>query len=95
MSRIGEIWKRTGKIFSVPYEGADTYPAFQFGADGTPLPMVAQVLQLLPASQSPWQHAFWMASPNSYLDGNSPADWIQAGDARVLEAANQAVFAVQ
>lgn len=90
ITRIGDIWKRTGKIFSVPHEGTDAFPSFQFAEDGTPLPLMEKVLKALPAEMTPWQRAFWMASPKKELGGGSPADCIQSGDDRVVDVAGKA-----
>ncbi len=95
VTRIGDIWRRTGKIFSVSYEGAQSYPAFQFDTDGTPLPLVREVLQALPKALSPWQKAFWMTRSNDCLGGDTPADCIRAGDKRVVDAARKAGVALQ
>ncbi|KIC46415.1 hypothetical protein RA28_01020 [Ruegeria sp. ANG-S4] len=88
ITRIGDIWKRTGKIFSVPYEGAEAYPSFQFDQDGTPFPLMEDVLFALPKDMTPWQRALWMTSPNAGLGGENPASCIQAGDDRVVEVAS-------
>ncbi|MEM9127092.1 MAG: hypothetical protein AAGB28_14995 [Pseudomonadota bacterium] len=90
MTRIGDIWKRTGKIFSVPYQGTNVYPSFQFDENGAPMPLMSKVLHALPAEMTPWQCAFWMTSPKADLDDQCPADCIQAGDDRVVELAGRA-----
>ncbi|WP_058274758.1 hypothetical protein [Ruegeria atlantica] len=89
ITRIGEIWKRTGKVFSVPYEGIDAYPSFQFAEDGTPLPLMETVLNALPSDMTPWQRAFWMTSPKAELGGSNPANSIQTGDSRVVGVASK------
>ncbi|WP_170337369.1 hypothetical protein [Ruegeria arenilitoris] len=89
ITRIGEIWRRSGKVFSVPYEGIDAYPSFQFAEDGTPLPLMETVLKALPADMSPWQRAFWMISPKAELGGENPASSIQTGDNRVVDVASK------
>ena len=90
ITRIGEIWKRTGKVLSVRFNGTDAYPSFQFAEDGTPLPLMEKVLKALPATMSPWQRAYWMALPNAKLEGKRPAKSIKAGDDRVVDVASQA-----
>ncbi|WP_109311226.1 hypothetical protein [Ruegeria sp. AU67] len=89
ITRIGEIWKRTGKVFSVPYEGIDAYPSFQFAEDGTPLPLMQTVLKALPADMTPWQRAFWMTSAKAELEGGNPANSIQTDDNRVVDVASK------
>ncbi|MCA0928480.1 hypothetical protein [Ruegeria profundi] len=90
ITRIGDIWKRTGKIFSVHYDGADAYPSFQFDVDGTPLPLMEEVLKALPPEMTQWQRAFWMTSPVPELDGGLPIHCIRSGDRRVIEVAAKA-----
>ncbi len=78
-------WKAQGKIFSVPFQRAELYPAFQFG-DGEPLPAMARVMAALPATFSNWQRAFWFTSPNGWLGGDKPSARL-ADPAAVVEAA--------
>lgn len=51
--------------FSVPYEGQERHPAFQFAEDGKPLPIIRALLAILPPTMTPWQIAFWFVSSNS------------------------------
>ena len=95
ITRIGDIWKRTGKILSVPYEGAEAYPSFQFAKDGTPLPLMEKVLQALPSDMTAWQRAFWMTSAKKELGGEFPANCIRAGDDRVVDVADMAGAALR
>ncbi|WP_171126140.1 MULTISPECIES: hypothetical protein [unclassified Ruegeria] len=90
ITRIGDIWKRTGKIMSVPHDGTDAFPSFQFAEDGTPLPLMEKVLKALPCEMTPWQRAYWMTSPRKELGGQFPAQCIRAGDERVVDAAGRA-----
>jgi hypothetical protein len=79
-------WKSQRRVFAVPYQGQDWFPAFQFDADGKPLPVIRDVLAALPASRTPWQVAFWFVSSNSWLGGPAPREML-ADEAAVLEAA--------
>ena len=80
-------WKAQGRIFSVPFQRAELYPAFQF-ADGEPIAAMARVLAALPASMSNWQRAFWFTSPNGWLGGDKPAARL-ADPVAVVEAATR------
>ncbi|MET9700257.1 hypothetical protein ABZY31_25540 [Streptomyces sp. NPDC006529] len=42
-------------------------PAFQFGADGRPVPVVHEVNRLLDADHDPWGAATWWFSPHARL----------------------------
>jgi hypothetical protein len=79
-------WKAQARVFAVPYQGQDRYPTFQFDADGKPLPLIKKVLEVLPASRTPWQTAFWFVSSNSWLGGPAPRERLNDA-AAVLEAA--------
>jgi hypothetical protein len=79
-------WKAQARVFAVPYQGQDRFPAFQFDADGKPLPLIKQVLEVLPANRTPWQTAFWFVSSNSWLGGPAPQERLDDA-AAVLEAA--------
>lgn len=79
-------WKKANKVFALPWKGSDLFPAFQF-RDGAPLPVIAQVLAVLP-DLSAWQTAFWFTSSNSWLDGATPVDLLGEED-RVVTAAQR------
>jgi hypothetical protein len=79
-------WKAQARVFAVPYQGQDRFPAFQFDADGKPLPLIKQVLEVLPANRTPWQTAFWFVSSNSWLGGPAPQERLDDA-AAILEAA--------
>lgn len=78
-------WKGAGRVFSVPYQGSELYPAFQFD-DGEPKPAIATILARLPQAMSAWQRAFWFTSPNGWLDGATPAEKLADVEAVSLAA---------
>ncbi len=86
-SMTASRWKQAERLFSVPRLGEELYPAFQF-RDGQPHPMIARVLAALPKRKRPWQVAFWFTSSNGWLDGDTPANRLDGGDA-VVEAARR------
>jgi hypothetical protein len=43
-------------------------PAFQFGSDGAPLPLVLRINRLLGADEDPWGVADWWLGRNAWLD---------------------------
>lgn len=49
LSQTAYRWRREGRIFAVTHGGTDLYPAFQFGDDGQPRPIIAEVLAILAA----------------------------------------------
>jgi len=68
-------------------QGQPRLPAFQFGPDGQPVPVVLAVNELLGAGTDPWGAADWWLGENAWLDA-IPADLIdRAADAVLLKAA--------
>jgi hypothetical protein len=86
-------WRKQGKIFAVTHGGRDVYPAFQFGQDGRPLPIIAEVLDILKrdAERTDWDNALWFAGETGWLDGKSPLDCLQSDPAGIKRAAEQEV----
>ena len=80
-------WRKADRILGLPFAGKTVYPDFQFDADGQPYPLMREVLRGLPADWSGWQRAFWIVSPNEWLDEGRPLEAIRAGDKAVIEAA--------
>ena len=87
-------WRKQGKIFAINYGGRDLYPAFQFGDDGRPLPIVAELLEILARDKdrSDWDNALWFAADSGWLDGQTPIDLLQSGPDLVKRAAEQEVL---
>jgi hypothetical protein len=83
-------WKTAGKIFAVTVGRTDRYPAFQFGDDGKPLPIIADVIRTL-GDRSSWALALWLVSHSGWLDGERPVDLLTSRPDAVLEAARRAV----
>jgi hypothetical protein len=80
-------WKREGLIFTVPYQGRNIYPTFQFDAQGCPRPVVAEVLATLGQQGRGWQLALWFTSANGWLGGRRPVDILDTDPAAISEAA--------
>ncbi len=81
-------WKRQGRILAVRRSGGDVYPAFQF-EDDRPRPAIRDVLAALPDWMGCWQTAFWFASGNGWLGGETPADRLDDPE-EVVRAARRA-----
>lgn len=85
-------WEAGGRIFSVEYKGRRYYAAYQFDVDGTPLPIIGEVLLRL-HSKNPWRIAAWFHFPSSWIcDDAGPVAPKNAvsRSAEILKAANQA-----
>src|SRR5207244_9198443 len=86
-------WKKERRIFSVPWNGVDYYPAFQFfPTDGEPLPAIQKVLEIFGDELSEWQTAFWFWGNNGWLqEGRSPMEVIEHDPEAVIHAAEREV----
>ena len=80
-------WKREGRVFAIQHDGKDLFPVFQF-ADGKPLPIIKEILKVLPEDMSPWQTAFWFESGNGWLGGEVPQECLK-NESKVIDAAEQ------
>jgi hypothetical protein len=90
--------RRDGQLLGVwlPPEQAYRFPAWQFGADGLPVPQLAELLALLrgPGGMavpdrrtSGWGEVEWFLTPHALLDGASPAEVLASDPAHVLAVA--------
>jgi len=75
-----DAWRQAGEVFSVPYNGVNLYPTFQFD-NGRPKKVVARVLKLLrderPSDEAEtpyldWDIMCWFVEVNSWLEGATP-----------------------
>jgi hypothetical protein len=81
-------WKAAGRVFAVSVARGDLYPAFQFGEEGKPLPVIAQVLEVMRGEQ-PWTIALWFAGGSGWLGGKRPVDLLHTDPEAVVEAARR------
>jgi len=84
---LANRWKQEGRIFSVSYEGATLYPAFQFDAEGRPRPVIAEAIRTLGSKSTDWELALWFTTNVGWLDGQRPVDLLESDPASVGEAA--------
>jgi hypothetical protein len=86
--------RRTGAllgVWSAP-QHRFVYPDFQFDHSGALREHVAELLALLPANKNDrggWRRAFWLYSPHSLLDGQTPADVFANAPIRVIAVARE------
>jgi hypothetical protein len=74
-----------------PADGREQLPAFQFGLDGRPIPVVVTINRLLEAAADPWGVADWWLGRNAWLNG-IPADLLGQVDDALLVLAARAEF---
>ncbi len=80
------IWEAELKLFSLQRDGSRMYPAYCFGDDGTPLPVIAEVQGVL-NKRSPHGLAAWFESTSSFLGGARPRELVGTKPNLVLAAA--------
>jgi len=93
-SQTGLRWRKQGKLFSINHGGRELYPAFQLGPDARPLPIMAELLEILARDpdRTEWDNALWFAGESGWLDGKTPMELLQSEPALVKQAAEQEVL---
>jgi hypothetical protein len=93
-SATGHRWRKQGKVFAVSYGGRELYPGFQFGPDGRPLPIIAELLAMLARDKdrTDWDNALWFAGESGWLDGKTPVELLESESELVKQAAEQEVL---
>jgi len=88
-SALATRWRKEGKIFAVPHHGGLYYPLFQFGEDGRPLPVVADVLSTFRrVGMDDWETALWFTGGNGWIDDRRPVDVLCEDPEMVVGAAS-------
>jgi hypothetical protein len=87
-ARGGDAWHPDLIRLRAP-GGRERLPAFQFAADGHPLPVVLTVNQLLDAARDPWGTTDWWLSPNAWLGGPPAALLGTAREPMTADAARE------
>ncbi|NDJ57333.1 DUF2384 domain-containing protein [Enterobacteriaceae bacterium 4M9] len=82
-------WKAKKRIFAVPVNGRDYYPAYALDEGSAPLPVISQLLALFGDRKTPWGLAVWLGSDNGWLGGRKPKDVLASEPDAVLAAAEQ------
>jgi hypothetical protein len=93
-AQVVRDWRISGKVFGVTHGGRDLFPAFQFGEDGQPLPVINEILAILNRDphRTDWDNALWFVGDTGWLDGRRPLDCILSERPGVLRAAEQEVL---
>jgi hypothetical protein len=94
VSRLAR-WIVSGDVLGFDWKGELWVPLFQFDLKTMAVrPEVRQVAAELPGDFDTWAQAMWFASPNVWLDEQSPADALGSDLPAVLAAARADRFAV-
>lgn len=78
------------RIFAIRIGDEYRYPAFQFDAEGRPLPVMRKLLRAADGLEG-WGLALWLTAPNGFLDGRTPLDLLLEAPDRVIEAVRREV----
>ncbi len=80
-------WRKARRVFAVEHQGRTLFPAFQFDAEGKPLPVIREVLAALGDRHFGWPTALWFTASNGWLDGRRPVELLVADPGAVVAAA--------
>lgn len=87
-SALAARWRKEGRVLAVSNRGQQYYPAFQFGDDFRPLPVISNALASLRREpMSDWEVALWFTTRNGWLGDRRPVDLLGAEPAAVEDAA--------
>lgn len=79
---------RAGRLVTVTHEGSTLVPTFQLTEAFDLDDGVAEVVErLADAGLSGWAVWDWFATPNTWLDGDTPEEALQAGDGAAVDRA--------
>jgi len=65
-------WKRSRRIFSVPFAGEDYLPRYQSDAFYMPVPVISKVLEAFGPNADTWKIAAWLHYPNAWIVESGP-----------------------
>ena len=82
-------WSSAHKVFTVEVDGTQRFPGFQFGENGRPRPVIADVLAAVGDRLSGWELALWFTGSSDWLGGERPVDVLDSDSELVVEAARR------
>jgi hypothetical protein len=85
-SALAGRWLRDGDVIAVTHDGTRYFPAFQFGEDGRPLPVMKAILPHL-SDLGDWQRAIWFVTGSRLLGDRRPVDLLTERPDEVVAAA--------
>lgn len=87
-------WKEEGQLISLEIGGQEMYPAYMFGTDSAPLPIIQEIISAL-HGWDPVAIAGWFESTSSFLSGKRPRELVAKNPSKVLRAAQDAVMQME
>src|SRR3954470_23217760 len=86
---LANRWRQEQKVVAVDVDGGQRFPGFQFGGNGRPLPVIADVLATVGDRLTGWALALWFTGGNGWLGGQRPVDVLDGDPELVVEAASR------
>jgi hypothetical protein len=88
-------WKRSGRIFSVSYDGKEYFPSYQFDAMFQPLPVVRKILKAYGECADSWSLATWFHYPNSWIANEVDSEAVPVAPKDALDRSNDVIKAAR
>lgn len=83
-------YKKQNRVFAVRFSKQDRYPAFQFAADDAqPLPVIHDILSLIPRAAHGWPLLSWFEAKNTLLADRKPSEVVATEPEVALKAAQR------
>jgi hypothetical protein len=83
-------YKKQNRVFAVRFSKQDRYPAFQFaGDDAQPLPVIHDILDLIPQAAHGWPLLSWFEAKNTLLADRKPSEVVATEPEAALKAAQR------
>lgn len=86
-SAIASRWLGEKKIFSIQSGRKLLFPKFQF-QDGSPLPVVSDIMEEFPKHATGWDYVFFLTTPNSFIGGRKPIELLRTDPKQVVSLAH-------
>lgn len=83
-------WKQQRRIFALHSGAKDYYPRYALGTDFHPLPVIKDILAVLP-SHEPDLLAAWFDSTSRFLGGKRPRELVATAPVKVLACARNMI----
>jgi len=89
-SATASRWLAEHRIFAVEHLGHRYFPAFQFGVDSRPRPIIRRILEVFePHGLEGWEIALWFTTASGWLDDQRPVDRLAAAPDDVVMSAER------
>ena len=82
-----EEHRKQGHLFAVRVGNDYFYPRFQFSSDARPLPVIADLLSIVPEDARGWALLSWLEAPSTLLSGSKPSDVLTENPSEAIRAA--------